>query len=179
LDDRVELARVHACAAVNAVFLDDIVFLLALDFENCMDRTISGADGAANALVMVDRKREEVATDLCGAAFVVNMFFVLVPKIAQGRQYRVRRGLSKTAEAGVLHHRGEILKFPDIISLALALADPLQNVQHLARTDTAGRAFPAALVAAEFEEEPRNINHAGVFVHYDEAARAHDGAELL
>jgi hypothetical protein len=81
-DDRVELARVQARAAVDTVFLDDIVFFLAFDFENCMDRTTPGTHGAADAFVMIDRKREEVATDLCGTAFVVNVFFVLVPKIA-------------------------------------------------------------------------------------------------
>ena len=45
---------------------------------------------------------------------------------------------------------------------------------HSCRSLTTGRALTAGLVAQELEEVAGHVDHAGVFVHHDHAARTHD-----
>ena len=54
-----------------------------------------------------------------------------------------------------------------------------ENFQHASRAFTAGNAFAATFGLDEFHEVLRKIDHAGGFVHDNQPARAHDGAELL
>ena len=67
----------------------------------------------------------------------------------------------------------------DVALLALAAADALEDLEHPLGADAAGRALAAGLVLREVEEEAGHVDHAGVLVHDDHAAGAHDGAELL
>ena len=101
-------------------------------------------------------------------------------KYLQRRQHRVRRGLAEAAEAGVAH---DVAQRSSSLSRSSSSPSPRQifssRLSICLRADAAGRAFAAGFVAAEFEEEPRDVHHAGIFVHDDQTAGTHDGAELL
>ena len=65
-----------------------------------------------------------------------------------------------------------------IVHGGAAVGNAIQDAVHLDRTHTAGNAFTAAFVHAEFHEELGHIDHAAVLVHHDQAAGSHDGAEF-
>ena len=73
----------------------------------------------------------------------------------------------------------EVLEPLDVAGLALPLADPRDDLEHALGADATRRALAARLLLDELEEEPSDVDHAAVLVHDDEAARAHDRAELL
>ena len=108
-----------------------------------------------------------------------DMRLILVAEVSDGREYGVRGRLTETAHGGLLERFGELLEHFDVALLALALGDALQNLQHALRADAAGEALAAALVDDEVHEVARGVDHAGVLVHDDEAAGAHDRAERL
>ena len=113
------------------------------------------------------------------AVLVADVGFPLVAEVADHRQHGVGGRLTEAAERGLLDHGAELLKALDVALFTLAGADALDDLEHALGADPAGRALAAALLLGELEEEARHVDHARVLVHDDEAARAHDGAELL
>ena len=58
------------------------------------------------------------------------------------------------------------------------MADALKYFKHALGAFAAGRALAAGFFLAELHEEAGRVNHAGVFIHDNKAARAHDGPKL-
>ena len=103
---------------------------------------------------------------------------VFVSEVAQRGQYGVGARLAQAAQGGFLDDARELLERRDVLRLAPSLADLLEDLQQPARALAAGGALAAGLVLNEIHEEARHVHHAGVLVHDDRAARAHDGAHL-
>ena len=164
---------------MNAGVFHDVIFFLPVPLENGVDRTAARAQRAADARFLVDAELQQLAANAGGTTFLHDVRQVFVAEIAQRGEHRVRRRLAQPAQAGVADNRRQRLEFFDVGQFGLAGANPVQNVEHLARADAAGRAFPARLVTAEFHEKPRNVHHARILVHHHHAARTHDRAELL
>ena len=112
------------------------------------------------------------------AAVVPDVVLVLLPEVADGAQDGVRGCLAEAAEGGVLDDGRHLLEELDVAFLAFSFGDVRQDLQHPLRPLPAGGALPAGLVLAEIHEEAGHVDGALVFVHDDEAARSHDGAQL-
>ena len=61
---------------------------------------------------------------------------------------------------------------------SLTLGNPFQDLKHPFCTDPAWRTLAAGFVLNEIEEESGKVDHAGIFIGYDEAARSDYGPEL-
>ena len=70
-----------------------------------------------------------------------------------------------------------MLQFREILHLALAVRDPLQNLQHTFGALTTRNALAAGFMLRESEEELGKGHHAGAGVSDHHAARAHHGTE--
>ena len=92
--------------------------------------------------------------------------------------HRVGRGLAQAAEAAAADIIGERFQLFQIVAAAVALAEPLQNLQHALGADAAEGTLAAGFGLREFQEEARDIHHAVAVVEHHQAARSHDGAGL-
>ncbi len=110
---------------------------------------------------------------------VADMLLVLAAKVADGGEYGIRRGLAEPAERCFLDFGAELDKPVDVLVLAVALADAVENLEHPLGADSARRTFPARLLLHELQEESGDVHHTGGIIHDDKTARAHNGAELL
>ena len=110
---------------------------------------------------------------------VLDVRLELVAEVADHRQHRVGRRLAEAAQGGLLDLLAEVDEPLDVALFALAVADARDDLEHALGAHAARRALAAALILDEVEEVARHVDHAGVLVHDDEAARAHDGAQLL
>ncbi len=137
---------------------------------------------AADALFLVDNERKEMLTYAGRTLLVLNVCDIFVAEISEGRKHRVGRGLTESAERRALDECRQLLETIDVLHLAFTVGDLVENFEKSSRADTAGSALSAGFIDREFEEELRDIDHAGVLVHYDESARAHhraDGNEVV
>ena len=107
------------------------------------------------------------------------MGLVLVTEVTDRREHGVGGRLAEAAERGLADRLAEGHEALDVALLALTVADALHDLEHPLGADAARRALAAALFLRELEEEAGDVDHAGVLVHDDDAAGAHDGAELL
>ena len=139
---------------------------------------LARAHRAALALRRVDRVAHELRA-LAGAALLVaDVLEVLVHEVLERRAHGVGGGLAEAAERRLVHRVADLPHVGDVLLRAVAGADLLQVVEELAPADAARRALAAALVHREVEVELRDVHHAVRLVHDDEAARAHDRADL-
>ena len=127
---------------------------------------------------LLQARHEHGRADAGLAVLVADVRLVLVAEVADVGQHRVGRRLAEAAERRLLDRLAEVDEALDVALLALAVADARDDLEHALGADAAGRALAAALLLDEVEEEARHVDHAGVLVHDDEAAGAHDGAEL-
>lgn len=144
--------------------------------RNRVNRTVLGADRATGALfshLVLDQS--PAAPGRASALQVPLIFFA---EIAQGREDRIGRGFAQTAEAPLADLLGEPFEFWQVLLLALARAEPIQNVQHAAGTNSAEGAFAARLILGELQEVARDIDHAIRIIHHHQPARAHDRADF-
>ena len=111
--------------------------------------------------------------------FSLDMLDVFVPEIPESGQNRIGGRLPQAAEGCGLDVHGQLLQFVQILHLAFATANPIQDVEHVACAHTAGRALPARLILRKLQEVPGDIDHAGALVHDDETTRSHDGSGFL
>ena len=122
----------------------------------------------------VDQRRAHARA----AVLVADVLDVFVAEVADGREHRVGRRLAQAAERGVLDHLAQVDQPLDVGLLAAAFADAVEDLQHPLRAHAAGHALAARLFLDEFEEEAGDVDHAAILVHDDQAAGAHDRAEL-
>ena len=110
---------------------------------------------------------------------VLDVLLVFVPEIVDRAQDGVGRGLPQAAEGRILDALAQFDQELDVALPAFAAGDPLQDFQHALGADPAGGALAAGFVLDELHEELGHVHHAGVFVHDDQAAGAHDRAQAL
>ena len=104
---------------------------------------------------------------------------ILVAEVFQGARHRGGGGFPETAERGVGNHPGQVLQHIEVLKGALSRDDPFENFKHPAGSLAAGHALAAGFVLCEVHKEPRHLDHAGVLVHNDEAARSDHRADLF
>ena len=107
---------------------------------------------------------------------------ILVTEEFESRKNGVGSSLAEAAERILLDVVSQLLKSVDILEGTLAVGDLLKQLHHALGADTAGGALTAGFVDGEVQEELRDIDHAVVLVHDDEAARTHhaaDGGEVI
>src|SRR5690606_15345629 len=80
------------------------------------------------------------------------------------------------AKGGVSDAGAKALEQLHIALSALAFYDSVKNLEHPGGAYSAGHALAAAFLAGKVHKEPCHIHHAGVLIHNDKSARAHDGA---
>ena len=175
--DCAELARRLAGAALDALGGVDDVRLLHRAGDRAR-RALPRAHSAALALRRVDLVLHKPRALARAALLVPDVLHVLVHEVLQGRPDRVGRRLAEAAERGLVHGVADLAHVGDVLLGAAALADLLEVVQQLPAADAARRALAAALVDREVEVELGDVDDAVRLVHDDEAARAHDRADL-
>src|ERR1035437_8536139 len=111
------------------------------------------------------------------AAPLAYVRFVLLWEVFQRAQHRVGRGLPQAAQAGFPEQFTEGFEHFEIVRAGLPRSDAAQDVVHLDRARAAGNAFAAGFLHAELHEEAGHVHHARGFVHDDQAAGTHDGAD--
>ena len=116
--------------------------------------------------------------DAGGTDLVDDVGHVLVPEVAQRAEDRVGRTLAEAAERGLLDDAGQPLERGQVVRRRDAARDQVEEHPHLGRADAAGGALAARLVAAEVLEVPGDVHHARGVVHDDQAAGAHERADL-
>ena len=105
---------------------------------------------------------------------VSNIFF---SEVLQGGQYRVRRRLSQSAQGVLLHIIRDFFDLVQIFHRRLAFCDLIQQLQQAGGANPAGGTLTAGLIHGKLQEELRDIYHTGIFVHNDQTAGAHHGAD--
>ena len=112
------------------------------------------------------------------ASFLFNMGDILIAKVLQGGEHRVRRCLPEAAQRrgfDLLTQFGEIIK---VLHRSFTSRNSFENFEHPLGADTAEGALATGLCLSEGEEELGDIDHAGRFIHNDQPARAHDRTGL-
>ena len=110
-------------------------------------RASLSALATANALLAVDDIAHKFLADT-GTAFLVNhVLNILVPEVVESRQNRVRRGLAKAAESGILDNGGQVAQLVKVFHRTATVGNLLKDFAQTLVTDTAGRALTTALLA--------------------------------
>jgi len=168
----------EAGSAGDAFVRYDVVRIL-LSTLNRIGGTFLSAQCTPGTFICVDGIRQQIFADTGWAMFVVNVGLVLIAKMANGRQHRIRSRLPQPAQRSTLDSLANSLQLFDIIWVGAALANSINNVQHPRYTDAAWNAFSARFLLHKFQEEPRHVNHAGIGIHYHKSARSHDRTKLV
>ncbi len=125
------------------------------------------------------RGPDQVLADKGVAPLVDDVSLVLVAEVAQGAEDRIGGGLTQAAHGGVLDDDGQLFEQLQVIEGAAAFGDVLQNLVHPLGALAAGVALAARLILEKGHEVLGHVDHAGVFVHDDHPAGAHDRTGLL
>ena len=120
---------------------------------------------------------DQLVADACGAALLDDVLFVLITEVLQSGQNGVGSGLAQAAHGGVLDDAAQVLQGLDVALLALACHDAVEDLQHALGAHTTCGTFAAGFLLDEVQVEAGGVHHAGVLVHDDQAAGAHDGAQ--
>ena len=123
-------------------------------------------------------RRAQTLADHARTVLVLDVRVVFVAEVADRGKHGVGRRLAQSAEGRVFDDPPETFQFLDISFLSFALADARDDLEHPLGADAARRTLAAGFILHELEKEPRHVHHAGIFVHHDQAARAHDGAQF-
>src|SRR5208337_3528451 len=118
-------------------------------------------------------------TDSGSAVMVLYVRLVFIPEIAERAVDGIWTGISKPAQAGLLHHQTELLELCQVFHCRAAVCNLCEHTVHLHRSAPARTALTAALIHAEFHEELSHVRHAALVVHYDQTTGTHNGAQLL
>ena len=120
---------------------------------------------------------KERFADACRAAFLFDVCFVLVTEVTQGGQNRVRSCLAETAGRILFHVVAELFQLIQIFHGSGALGDLGEDLQHTFGADAAWSTFTAGFFYSEFQEEFCDIYHTVGFIHNDQTAGTHHGAD--
>ncbi|MBA7686500.1 hypothetical protein ES703_94949 [subsurface metagenome] len=95
------------------------------------------------------------------------MGYILLSKMPDSGQNRIRRGLAQSAERGVLDHIAQVYEFFDIPLFSPAFTDPCKDLQHALRAYPARGAFAAGFILYKIDKESSHIDHTRIFIHDD------------
>ena len=141
------------------------------------DGTFSCAGGTALTFVSDDLIFHEVLASVSRASLVHNVSDIFIAEETECGKNGVGRGLTERAERSRFDVFAEFFELSDVFHRAIAVCDLFESFEKSHRTNAAGYALTAGFVNGEFKEELRNVNHAVVFVHNDQTAGAHHGAD--
>jgi hypothetical protein len=110
--------------------------------------------------------------------FIHHMGNIFIPEITQGGKHRIGRSLSQATQGIFLDVISQFLQLIQVFQRSLALGDLIQDLIHTSCSDTAGRTFSAGFIHSELQEKLGDIHHTVVFIHDDQSAGAHHGADL-
>ena len=119
---------------------------------------------------------QHLFTNTCGTALFFDMRFILVSEVFQGTQNRIRSCLSQAAQSCFLNILGQVFQQLDIALASLSFCNTGKNFQHTLRAFAAGSTFAAGFRLRKVQEEPGNVNHAGILIHNNQTAAAHHSA---
>ena len=141
------------------------------------DRAVARAERAAFALIRHDLITKQFLADARRTSFVANVRFIFVTEIMQRGKNRVRCRLTESAQRVLFDVVAQLFHLVEVFHRCGAVGDFAQHLVQALGADAACRTFTAALIDCEFEEEFRDVDHAVVFVHDDQAARTHHRAD--
>ena len=105
------------------------------------------------------------------------MCLIFVAEVPESGEHRIGSRLSQTAERIVLYIVAELFQLIQIRHVGLPLGDLCKDLQHTLGADPAGGTFAAGFLYRKFKKKFGNIHHTVVFIHNDQAAGAHHGAD--
>ena len=136
---------------------------------------VAGDVHVQRAGVLAGREHQRLA-NARPASPLADVFFVFVAEISERGQRRVRRGLAESAQRGGFHGGAKLRERLQVGLGASAFGDARENFQKLRRAEPARCTLAATFLGGEGEEIARQVHHAGVLVHDNHAAAAHDRA---
>jgi len=176
-DDGAELTAGNTYAALDTLGSINNVRILNCT-GNCADRTFSGAERTAFAEFGNDLIFHQVLTYVSRAGLVHNVSDIFVTEEFQCGKYGVGGCLTESAERSGFDVIAEFFELVDVFECTVAVCDLFECFEKTNGTYTAGNAFTAGFVNGKFKEEFRNVDHTVVFVHDDQTAGTHHGADL-
>ena len=139
--------------------------------------TGAGAQSTSTALIRINVVGEKGFTYACRTPFFFDVSFILIAEIAQGRKHRVGGSLSQATGRVFFYIIAELFQFIQILHGSLALGNLGQDLKNTFGTDTAGSTFAAGFFYGKLQEELGDINHTVCFIHNNQSAGAHHGAD--
>ena len=126
--DCTEFAVRHTYAALDADILVDDVRLAHLA-GNGVGGAVARTERTAAALGGVDGIGQQRFTHARVTVLLLNVVHILLTEVAESGKDGVGCGLPQRAQRGLLHVRGKLLDFDEVLRLALALGDLGQKLQ--------------------------------------------------
>ena len=148
--------------------------LLLASYAN--GRTLLGANAASRALLCIDLETDQGLADAGRTFLVAHVRDILIAEILEGTQNRVRRRAAECAQGTVDYTLGHGLQKFNVALFPFAFTDVLQYFIHPVNPFPAGNTLAAGFKFEEIDEVPRDVDHAGAFVHDDHSAGTHHGA---
>ena len=137
----VEPADLKTLAALDAPGRIDHVRLLLLAAD-AVGRALLGAEHAAGAGLGVDVVRDQRLALAGRAALLVDMRFVFIAEVPDGREHRVGRRAAEGAERALEDVVGELLEQLDVALAALAADDAVEEAGRQPSKKGSGRPNP-------------------------------------
>ena len=138
-------------------------------------RTILGTQVATDTKFRINGIGQQGLALFGAAGLVSDMFQIFVTEVVEGRQYRIRRRLSQSAECRVFYHPSEGGKRVQGFFRAPSFRYLVQQFQQAFVADTAWGTFTAGFFDGKVEIETGDGYHTVIFVHHDHASRSHHG----
>jgi hypothetical protein len=184
--DGAEITGFFTASAANA-FLFDNKMRCFFRTNNSTCWAFFRADGTPGTFFDIDAEYPQVGASAGRTNPFVNMGFVLITEPAQRAKNRIWSRLAEAAERCFfndpaqlfqLHNTFEPVKGIVPIPVLRAFGDAFKDFEHPACAFAAGDAFSATFTLDEIHEEFGYVDHAGIFIHYHQAAGAHHGADF-
>ncbi len=129
------------------------------------------------ATVLTGRKGQVLAH--AGTAAVSSqVVFEFVTEVPHRGEHGIGGRLPQPAQRGVADHSAQFVQGVQILFRSLPSRELVQDAERLIESHAAGHTLAARLRVSKLDEIAGDVHHAVVVIHYDHAARAHNGAKL-
>ena len=108
----------------------------------------------------------------------MDMFFILMSEIFQGRKDRIGSSLSQSANCRILDGLTQHFQHVQIRIGSLPARNLGKYPQSLCQAFTARRTFSTRFRSIELQKVTSHINHTVILVHHHHTARTHDSTNL-
>jgi hypothetical protein len=135
--------------------------------------TLLEANAASRAFFCIDLETDQSPADTGRTFFVPNMSDILITEILEGTQNRVCSCAAQGAQGTIDDSLAHGLQKFNVTLLSFAFADVMQDFIHPVNPFPAGNTLTAGFKFEEIDEIPRNINHAGRFIHDNHTTGTH------